>query len=270
MKAIILSDNISNNGLKGEWGLSILITYNNKNILLDVGSSDLFYQNGERLDVDIKTVDYAVLSHAHYDHSRGMREFFKQNTNAKFYVREGCEENCYCKYGIFRKYIGIPKGILSEQRERIIFAAHDYALMPGVTLIPHKGKELKAIGKANHMYVREGRKFRPDGFTHEQSLVFDTSEGLVIFNSCSHGGVIQIIKEVQETFKGKKIKAYVGGFHIYNKSKAEVRELAQQIKDTGIETVYTGHCTGDKSFGVLKEVLGSSVKQFHVGLEMTF
>ena len=38
MKAIVLSDNITANGLSGEWGLSIYIEYGEKKILLDTGA----------------------------------------------------------------------------------------------------------------------------------------------------------------------------------------------------------------------------------------
>jgi 7,8-dihydropterin-6-yl-methyl-4-(beta-D-ribofuranosyl)aminobenzene 5'-phosphate synthase len=62
----------------------------------------------------------------------------------------------------------------------------------------------------------------------------------------------------------------IGGFHIFNKSKTEVRELARRIKMTGIEAIYTGHCTGKRSFDILKEDLGEMVHQLSVGLVMEF
>ena len=58
------------------------------------------------------------------------------------------------------------------------------------------------------MYLKEKRRWRPDSFSHEQSLVFDTPDGLVIFNSCSHGGADTIIREVTATFPDKKVKAW--------------------------------------------------------------
>ena len=72
------------------------------------------------------------------------------------------------------------------------------------------------------MYLKEKRRWRPDSFSHEQSLVFDTPDGLVIFNSCSHGGADTIIREVTTTFPDKKVKALIGGFHLYNKTDAEI------------------------------------------------
>ncbi len=65
-------------------------------------------------------------------------------------------------------------------------------------------------------------------------------------------------------------KALIGGFHIFNKPKAKVRALAERIKATGIETIYTGHCTGKRSFNILQEELGEMVQQLSVGLVMEF
>ena len=120
------------------------------------------------------------------------------------------------------------------------------------------------------MYVRSKSGWKPDDFSHEQSLVFETTEGLVIFNSCSHGGADNIINEIKETYPGQKIRALIGGFHICNRPETEVRALGRRIKETGIEEIYTGHCTGKKAFEILKEELGTAVHQLHVGLEMEF
>ena len=49
-----------------------------------------------------------------------------------------------------------------------------------------------------------------------------------------------------------------------------MRALGQRIKETGIEEIYTGHCTGKKAFAILKEELGMAAHQLHVGLEMEF
>ena len=270
MKATVLVDNIPQRDIPGEWGLCIYIEYQGKKILLDTGASDLFVKNAAKLNKELQKVDYAVLSHAHYDHADGMRAFYQNNQRAAFYLQKGSEENCYMKKWIFHKYIGLPKGILEEYRDRIIFAEGDYSLCQGVSLIPHKTAGLSEIGRRNCMYVRSKSGWKPDDFSHEQSLVFETTEGLVIFNSCSHGGADNIINEIKATYPGQKIRALIGGFHICNRPEAEVRALGQRIKETGIEEIYTGHCTGKKAFAILKEELGTAAHQLHVGLEMEF
>lgn len=270
MRATVLVDNIGNDKAKGEWGLCIYIEYHDHKILLDAGASGLFTENAKKMGIVLKDIDYAVLSHAHYDHANGMKVFFCNNAKANFYLRDGCKENYYWKKWIFRKYIGIPKGLLNEYQDRIVFASGDYEIAEGIRLIPHKTPGLEQIGKSESMYVKSQGRWQPDSFAHEQSLVFDTAGGLVIFNSCSHGGPDNILKEVASTFPDKKIKAIVGGFHSFHKPEAVVRRMAKSMKETGIEQIYTGHCTGNKSYQIIKNELGEIVHQLKVGLVMEF
>jgi 7,8-dihydropterin-6-yl-methyl-4-(beta-D-ribofuranosyl)aminobenzene 5'-phosphate synthase len=269
MKATILVDNIGTKDLKGEWGLSIFIEANDKKILLDTGGSSLFLENAKKLNIDISTVDYAVLSHAHYDHADGMETFFRNNVKAKFYMRKQADENCYLKKWFLHKYIGIPKNIMQNFEGRIERVDGNYKLGDNIYLCPHYTDNLELIGKKNNMYVKCDHKWYPDDFAHEQSLVFDTDEGLAIFNCCSHGGADNIIHEVSKQFH-KPVKMMVGGFHLYTQKADEVVALSKRLQQSGVKEIYTGHCTGQKSFGVMKEELGDMVKQLKVGLTIEF
>ncbi len=256
--------------LKGEWGLSIYIEYNGKNILLDTGGSALFAENAKKLGKSIENVDFAVLSHAHYDHSFSMKTFFEMNKTAPFYLREGSAENCYFKKWFISKYIGLPRNILSEYKNRIEFVSGKFEFMPGAYLIPHSTPELDKIGKRENMCVKADGKWRYDDFSHEQSLVFRTEKGLVIFNSCCHGGAANIINEVSAAFPGEKVYGLIGGFHLFNKSEAEIKAVAQKINDTGIEYVCTGHCTKNRAYKILEKSLGGKLNRLHVGLVTEF
>ncbi|MCR4727718.1 MAG: MBL fold metallo-hydrolase, partial [Lachnospiraceae bacterium] len=153
---------------------------------------------------------------------------------------------------------------------RIEMISGDYKLLEGVYLIPHKTPGLSEIGKREKMYQRTKHGWMFDDFSHEQSLVLDTDKGLVILNSCSHGGAANIINEVKETFPDKRVYGYIGGMHLFNKTEEEIRATAAKIRETGIEYVCTGHCTGDRAFGILKEELGDTVCQMQVGYNITF
>lgn len=270
MRATVVVDNIKSDGMPGEWGLCVFIEYGGKKILLDTGASSLFEENAEMLRIPLSEIDFAVLSHAHYDHANGMERFFQINERAKFYLQSGCGENCYSKKWFLRRYIGIPKGIMAKYPDRIEYASGNFSICAGVSLIPHTSPGLDAIGKRENMYLRKDGRWYPDDFSHEQSLVFETARGLVVFNSCSHGGAVNIIREVTAAFPGRKVAALIGGLHLYNKPEREIRELAGMLQSTGVEQVYTGHCTGKTAYGILKEELGDVVRQFHTGLVMDF
>lgn len=264
----ILIDNETKNMLVPEWGLAVFIEFNGHRILLDTGSSGKFLQNAQDMGVDIGQVEFGVLSHAHYDHSDGMEDFFEKNERAPFYLRKGSAENCWSGSGADRHYIGIQKGILKKYEDRIVYAEGDYEVIPGVNLIPHKTPGMEKIGRKADMFLQIGGKWVTDSFAHEQSLVFDTEKGLVIFNSCSHGGADNIIREVSETFPGKRIYALLGGFHLFKTTDDEVCEFAERVRATGIEKIYTGHCTGQRALEILQEKLGDCVQQIYTGMEI--
>ncbi len=204
-KITIIVDNKEYNGIPGEWGLSVLVRYSDKKILLDAGSSNLFLDNMEKLGIDVKDIDFAVLSHAHYDHANGFPAFLDQNEKVKLCLRESTAPNCYKKVSIFRKYIGIPRNMMKKYSDRIEIVSGDYELTQGVWLIPHKTEGLGSIGEREKMFRKTRKGLVPDDYSHEQSLVLDTDKGLVILNSCSHGGTANIINEVKKTFPDKKV-----------------------------------------------------------------
>ena len=270
-KLTVIVDNIGFDGIAGEWGLCILAEFNGKKILIDSGQSDLFAENLKKTGFDIKDIDYATLSHAHYDHANGMPRFFEENKKAKLYIRDAAKENCYRNnHFIFKKYIGMPKGMLEKYGDRIAKLSGDFKLMEGAYLFPHKTKGLEKVGMRDRMYQKKSGRMKYDNFDHEQSLVLDTDKGLIIINCCSHGGAVNIINEVRETFPDKRVYGIIGGFHLFNKTDEEVREVAKKIDDTGIQFVCTGHCTGERAYRILKEKLGDKLSQLHVGLKMKF
>lgn len=271
MRVHILVDNIAGEGLACEWGLSLYIEHAGHVILLDTGASPLFAKNAAAVGCDLAAVEYGVLSHAHYDHADGMDAFFAANDRAKFYLRQGTAENCFDMQGFKRRYIGIRRGTLEKHKDRLVFADGLYELYPGAWLLPHTTPGLGAIGKRAHMYTVNGfLRRRPDDFSHEQSLVLETGAGLVVLSSCSHGGVMNILREVETAFPGKPIRALIGGFHLYETPEAEIDALAEKLKNAGVETVVTGHCTGQAAYDRMKPILGDALTQMHTGMEIAF
>lgn len=278
MKVTVLVDNRDGEQIRGEWGLSFYIEYTyegagtkndgkgSRTVLLDAGLSGLFAENAEKLGLDLKAVDYAVLSHAHDDHANGLDTFFELNDHAPLYVAEGCDENCYDRHGIFMKYAGVPRGIMKRHAGRIVKAGKTTQIDKGISLLGHSTPGLDRLGRAEKMYLRQGLlKFIPDDFRHEVSLVFELPEGIVVFNSCSHAGADNIINEAKQAYPGRRILAMIGGFHLYNKTDKYVRDFARRVLETGVEAVYTSHCTGERAMQILSGELGDKMHAFCTG-----
>ncbi len=270
LEMTVLIDNVAAETLVGEWGLSILITADDRSILLDTGASHLFAQNAERLGIDLSGVDTGVLSHAHYDHADGMDTFFSLNRKAPFLVREGTCENCFgIKDGALH-YIGIQSGILKQHEARIQYVGGVYEISDGLWLVPHRKADYTAIALRNDLYTVCGQDRRPDDFAHEQSLVVETEKGLVVFNSCSHAGMTNILTDISEMLGRDDVYAYVGGLHLYKMTDEELDLLCGELQRTAIEHIFTGHCTGDHAFNYLQGRLGPGICQFSSGFRYTF
>ena len=267
MHITVLSDNNGTEALGAEWGLSILIEHGALRILLDAGSSDLFLKNASALGKDLQTLDFAVLSHAHYDHADGFVPLLRENPTLRIYVRKSVMNDCYAQKENGMEYIGVAPALIEEFECRLVRVDGDCEIAPGVWLIPHKARNRAQIGARERMYIKSCCILIPDDFSHEQSLVFDTEQGLCIFNSCSHAGASEIIEEIRETFPGRPIYAYVGGFHLYKKTPEEVEAFAERLEACGVDHILTGHCTGDAAFAILKARLSERITQFRVGLE---
>ena len=83
MKITIVYDNEANPGLKSGWGFSCLIETEEK-ILFDTGDSgEKLLFNFKKLGIAAESIDKVILSHNHWDHTGGLKEFLKLNNNAK-------------------------------------------------------------------------------------------------------------------------------------------------------------------------------------------
>ena len=52
-----------------------------------------------------------------------------------------------------------------------------------------------------------------------------------------------------------------------NKDYEVIRETAEVLKDTGI-LCYTGHCTGEEPYRIMKEIMGEQLQYVHCGDEL--
>ena len=84
MKITCLVNNFSKNkDLMDEHGLSFFIEKDSINILFDTGLGKALFNNAKTLNIDLKNIDYVVLSHGHNDHVGALREFLEINNKAR-------------------------------------------------------------------------------------------------------------------------------------------------------------------------------------------
>jgi 7,8-dihydropterin-6-yl-methyl-4-(beta-D-ribofuranosyl)aminobenzene 5'-phosphate synthase len=82
-----------------------------------------------------------------------------------------------------------------------------------------------------------------------------------------------MVETASAEFPGVPIKAVVGGFHLaklppfrgMSETERAVTDMGQAVLAAGIETTWTGHCTGQAAFEVLRGAMGDRVQEIHTG-----
>ncbi|MBR2934844.1 MAG: MBL fold metallo-hydrolase [Oscillospiraceae bacterium] len=278
MKITVLIENLGPEDLAREHGLSVHISYKGHSILLDTGSSGAFADNAKTLGIDLAGVEYAVLSHGHYDHADGLRAFFAANDHTPMLVRRGALGPYYSmRGGTAPRFVGIHRDICRDYAHRLTEVDGLYPLFPGAWLVDDPAPEASAE-RAQHLYQKLGEDhFVEDDFSHEHSLVLEGKDGLVVFNSCCHAGAANIAAHIAKTFSGKPIAALLGGFHMMgatgtdsiNCSANYVKWVVDEFKRLNIGRIYTGHCTGTPAFDLLKQELGDRLEYMKTGARIT-
>src|SRR5262247_4028408 len=70
-----------------DWGFAALVEYGGKRILFDTGNnSRIFEHNVKALGVDLRNIDFVVISHRHGDHMGGLAYLLKVNPTVKIYA----------------------------------------------------------------------------------------------------------------------------------------------------------------------------------------
>ncbi len=265
-------------GLTAEHGLSLHISLGERNILFDTGASDAFSRNAEKLGIDLSSVDAAVLSHHHYDHSGGLRRFFALNQHAPVYLKKPPDGELYFKSRLLpKRYIGLNRDLFTVHSGRFVFVDQLTEILPDVYLFTDIGTAYPKPKGNKYLYVKGITGWRLDSFSHELTMAIREKDDLVIFTGCAHNGVLNMIDTVENKFSGIPIKGLVGGFHLIGLPKANVeadseaamQKVANTILNHEIRMVYTGHCTGPKAYVVLKSVLGEKLKPLHTGTVLT-
>lgn len=264
MKITVLIDNNANEGLEAEWGLSLLIEHEDAVYLADTGATGAFARNADSLGIDLSSVDACVLSHAHFDHAGGLRAFFAQNRRAPVFIAKSADERCWSAAKGELEYIGIERGLLEQHRDRFVRNEGATPIGPRAWTLGHSTPGLRSIGESQKMLVKVDGEMTADDFAHEHSLVLAEGSDIVIVSGCSHAGAATIIEEARRAFPGKRVKAIVGGLHLFDRNPEDVSAFAHDLKESGVDFVLTGHCTGE-AVDALAEVLGSGLSVFKSG-----
>ncbi|MBD6956412.1 MAG: MBL fold metallo-hydrolase [Thermoplasmatales archaeon] len=89
LKITVMNDNEPSEGLKNDWGWSVLLESDEWKILFDADTrSDVIEYNSKHLGINLAGIDFAFLSHSHHDHYGGFEYLGSIRKGLKVYTPE--------------------------------------------------------------------------------------------------------------------------------------------------------------------------------------
>jgi 7,8-dihydropterin-6-yl-methyl-4-(beta-D-ribofuranosyl)aminobenzene 5'-phosphate synthase len=262
LKVTILSTMLADEGI-GEWGFAALVESDGHRILVDTGARpETVLSNARELKVDLSDVEEVILTHNHDDHVGGLltlrREFMKRNPKALSVAHVG-KGIFYSRPGNDGKE-GNPMITLRGDYESTggKFAEHDrpVELFPGAWLtgpVPRTYPERNWSVKGK---VKTPEGLVEDTIPEDQSLILNTTKGLVMVTGCGHAGVINILTFAEKEFPGTPVYAVIGGLHLFPATDQQIDWTADKLKGFGLSYLVGAHCTGIESVYRIRQDLG--------------
>jgi 7,8-dihydropterin-6-yl-methyl-4-(beta-D-ribofuranosyl)aminobenzene 5'-phosphate synthase len=95
-----------------------------------------------------------------------------------------------------------------------------------------------------------------DTIPEDQSLVVNTTKGLVLVSGCGHAGIINTLTFAEKEFANTPVYAVIGGFHLYAAKDEQLDWTADKLKGFGVSYFVGAHCTGIDSVMRIRKDLG--------------
>ncbi|MEM2925144.1 MAG: MBL fold metallo-hydrolase [Methanocellales archaeon] len=249
--------------LIGGHGLAFLIEIQRagltKKILMDTSNSpQVLLHNMRALNINADEIAYLFLSHGHPDHYTGLEGFLKSRTRPV---------DIYTHPDVFwPRYLITPKGKsptwkLEKEKYESIGANFKLAsifneIEPGVALsgeIPRVTEFEKTWVGAR--IVKAGID-QDDLILDEQALVANVkNKGLVIVSSCSHAGIINTVKHLQQKTGIERIAAVIAGMHLAVVKEEVIDKTIAAFKEINASLVIPAHCTGFKAMCKFRQAM---------------
>ena len=228
---IVYDNNPYDPNLASEWGFSCFIRGKEKTILFDTGGNGkTLLSNMKKMKINPQEVDLIVLSHIHGDHTAGLEEFLKKNSQVKVYLPRS-----------------FPTGFKKE--------------------IKKVGAQYVEVEKPLEICNEVFSTGEMGNLIKEQSLIVKTEKGLVVITGCAHPGIVEIVRKAKELLK-EKVYLVMGGFHLLNTSKKGIEKVINEFQKLGVKKAAPCHCSGKLCQQIFEDKFKQDYIKLGVGAEL--
>jgi 7,8-dihydropterin-6-yl-methyl-4-(beta-D-ribofuranosyl)aminobenzene 5'-phosphate synthase len=258
-KVTILYDAFGDSSeLKKDWGFSALVEHEGKRILFDTGNNAAnFEHNVKALGVDLKKLDFVVISHRHADHATGLKYVLSVNPNVTVYVpsdgSNGFGGSPFPKAYLRPSDENLPaKMRYFGGNEPEHFASGKLYDIGNFVLVNQLTEVSPGIFLVRTVSQKKGTLELP-----ELTLAIKRPDGLLLVDGCSHAGIETILEAAAAV--DPRTKVVFGGLHMVTAPADEIDAMVENLKTKWkVQKIAPGHCTGEPTFARLKKAYGDN------------
>jgi 7,8-dihydropterin-6-yl-methyl-4-(beta-D-ribofuranosyl)aminobenzene 5'-phosphate synthase len=266
------------------WGFSLYVSatvgVERHTVLFDGGPEGwAFERNAKRLGVELGAVDAVALSHGHWDHAGGLPAAIATvraanggrrvpaHVNPGMFVRRGFRlgDDRILPLGevpTLEELETAGASLVNDPAPRTI--GSDTFFLSGE--IPRATAYEQGLPR--QVKLGSDGSWRPDPLVLDERFlaVHVKDAGIVVFSSCSHAGIVNVLTHAREIFVRAPLYAVFGGLHLSGAANEgwiddTVRDLAQ----FDLRRIVPGHCTGWRALHRLVDAFGAAVVPCAVG-----
>ena len=276
MKITVLVDNntIIDRYFFAEPGLSLFIEDGNTRILFDVGYSDLFIKNANKLKLNLLDLDFLVFSHGHLDHTWGIDpliklyseaiieklQFHKPTVVAHDLLFKSASFNEICEFSTLISEEKLAKHFKMQLSRKPLWLT-DTLVFLGEIERKNEFESVTSFGKKEGSTAAD---FVPD----DSAIVYKGPDGLVIITGCSHSGICNITEYAKKVCNENRIVDIIGGLHLMNPDEKQMQGTVDYVSALKLKQLHACHCTDLNSKISLSRV--APIKEVGVGLTIEY
>jgi 7,8-dihydropterin-6-yl-methyl-4-(beta-D-ribofuranosyl)aminobenzene 5'-phosphate synthase len=272
-------------------GLALVLTVtlgkHRRKLLFDAGpEGPIFLRNCKNLGVSLADVEAIAVSHGHWDHMGAMLDTLDHVSRQN----KGRQVPCHVNPGMF-----LERGARLSSGEVAPFqkvagpaelAAHGADVVNNgdsqllVDECFYLSGEIPRVssfekGRPDHLCRRApDQPWEPDPLIMDERYlaVHVRNKGLVVFSSCSHAGVVNVLLHAREAFADVPLYGVFGGFHLVGQAMERIiPDTVSNLQQFGLREIMPAHCTGWRAVFALMRAFGESVvTPSAVGSRVTF
>jgi 7,8-dihydropterin-6-yl-methyl-4-(beta-D-ribofuranosyl)aminobenzene 5'-phosphate synthase len=248
--------------------------------LFDTGpDSSVLERNVERLRFDMGCVDGIVLSHGHWDHCGAMLHALEmiQLRNGGRRVPTYMHPDMYyaramkAPDGSMRPFADVPTpAMLENEGAQLIHSREAQVILDNAVYVSGEIPRVTSFEPGMPgQYRRTSHEsdWEPDPLLIDERYVAVRvkDKGLIVFTACSHAGVVNVLTDATERFKGLRLFGVFGGFHLSGANEQIIPETVEALRRFDLKTIAAAHCTGWRAVSALAAAFGDAVVPSAVG-----